>query len=139
MLSGFSCNPGKEHCDALTRLMRYLKGTLRYASHYTGHPPILEGYSDTSWCSDLGDSKSTSGYVFTLDGAAVGWKSKRQTCIALSSIESELIALASAEDEAEWIKDLIMDIPLRSLKLNSLSIFCDNQATKTIVNNSFFN
>ncbi|XP_043687495.1 secreted RxLR effector protein 161-like [Telopea speciosissima] len=106
ILSRFTSNLDKEHWDALTRLMRYLKGTLRYVLHYTGHPPILEIYSDALWCSNLGDSKCTSGYVFTMGGATVAWKSKRQNCIVLSSMKSELVALASAGDEVEWIKDL---------------------------------
>lgn len=139
MLSRFTSNPSQEHWDALERLMRYLKGTLNYALCFSGHPPVLECYSDASWCSDLGDSRSTSGYVFTLGGAAVIWRSKRQAVIALSSMESELFALSSAGDEAEWVKDLLLDIPLKSLKMNSIPIFCDNQAAKTVATNSLYN
>jgi len=51
--------------------MRYLKGTKYYALYYSGYPPTVDGYSDASWCSDIGNSKSTSGYVFTLGGAAI--------------------------------------------------------------------
>ena len=39
------------------------------------------------------DTKSTSGYVFTLGGATVSWKSSKQTCISRSTMESEFIAL----------------------------------------------
>lgn len=101
MLSRFTSSPSKEHWDALNRLMRYLRGTTNHALCYTGYPPTVEGYSDASWCSEVDNSKSTSGYIFTLGGAAVTWKSKRQTCIALSSMEAELFALASAGEEAD--------------------------------------
>ena len=42
------------------------------------------------------DTKSTSGYVFTLSGAVVSWKSSKQTCISKSTMEYEFIALDKA-------------------------------------------
>ena len=57
------------------------------------YPAVLEGYSDDNWISDSNDTKSTSGYVFTLGGAVVSWKSSKKTCIARSTMESEFIAL----------------------------------------------
>ena len=38
--------------------------------------------------------------VFTLSGAAISWKSSKQTCIARSTMESEFIALDKAGEEA---------------------------------------
>ena len=61
------------------------------------------GYSDADWAGDLDDQRSTSGYLFHLSGAAVSWRSKRQTCIALSTAEGEYMALASAVQEAVWM------------------------------------
>jgi hypothetical protein len=55
--------------------MRYLRGTSTYGLHYTGYPAVLEGYSDSNWISDVDEIKATSGYVFTIGGAAVSWRS----------------------------------------------------------------
>ncbi|GJT19858.1 retrovirus-related pol polyprotein from transposon TNT 1-94 [Tanacetum coccineum] len=45
------------------------------------HPDVIEGYSDANWISDIKDSRSTSGYVFTLGWAAVYLGSlPKQTC-----------------------------------------------------------
>jgi len=49
----------------------------------------------------VSDNKATSGWVFTLGGGAVSWASKKQTCISYSTMESEFIALAAADKEAE--------------------------------------
>jgi hypothetical protein len=38
---------------------------------YTRYPIVLEGYSDFNWISDAADMKATSGYIFTIGGAAV--------------------------------------------------------------------
>jgi hypothetical protein len=54
--------------------MRYLSGTMSYGLHYTRYPKVLEGYSDSNWISDVDEIKATSGYVFTLGGAAVSWR-----------------------------------------------------------------
>jgi hypothetical protein len=51
--------------------MRYLRGTSVYGLHYTGYPAALEGYSDSKWISNAAEIKATSGYIFTISGAAV--------------------------------------------------------------------
>ena len=85
-LSRYTSNPGKYHWEALVIVLRYLKYTITYGLHYTRYPLVLEGYSDANWISDNIETQSTSGYVFTLGGAAVSWKSSKQTCIARSTM-----------------------------------------------------
>ncbi|KAL0437633.1 UNVERIFIED_CONTAM: Retrovirus-related Pol polyprotein from transposon TNT 1-94 [Sesamum radiatum] len=67
-LSRFTSNPSKNHWKGLIRVLRYLKYTSNYGLHYTRYPAVLEGYSDANWISDSKDTKSTSGYVFTIGG-----------------------------------------------------------------------
>ena len=54
---------------------------------------VLEGYNDANWISDADETKSTSGYIFTLGGGVVSRKSSKKTYIAQSTMESEFIAL----------------------------------------------
>ena len=70
-LSRYISNPGEDHWKVIVRVLRYLKYTLNYGLNYTRYLAVLEGYSDANWISDTKDSKSTSGYVFTLCGAVV--------------------------------------------------------------------
>ena len=100
-LSRFTSNPRETHWKAILRVLEFLKYTQNYGLHFTRNPHVLEGYCDANWISDSKDSKSISGYVFTLGGAAVSWKSSKQTCIARSTIESEFIALDKVGEEAE--------------------------------------
>ena len=44
-------------------------------------------------------------------------------------MESEFVALAETGKEAEWIKDFLLEIPLTSKNVSSISIHCDSQAT----------
>ena len=87
---------------------------------------MLEEYTDASWISNMGDCKSTMGWVFTLASGAISWKSEKQTCITHSTMESEFVALASTGQEVEWLRDLLLEIPSACENLSKLSIHCDS-------------
>ena len=70
-LGRYTHNPNQLHWTALERVFRYLKGTINYGIHYTHFPTIIKGFSDANWISDFDETKSTSGYVFTLARGAV--------------------------------------------------------------------
>ena len=70
-LSRYTSNLSADHWKAIVRVPRYLQYTRNYGLYYTRYPAVLEGYSDANWISDIKDSKSTSGYMFTLVDAAV--------------------------------------------------------------------
>ncbi|GJT56826.1 hypothetical protein Tco_0991880 [Tanacetum coccineum] len=96
---------------------------------YTAYPLVLGGYIDASWISNTENNSSTSGWVFLLGGGAISWASKKQIYITGSIIESEFVALAAAGKEAEWLKNLLLEIPLWSKPIASISIRCDSAAT----------
>ncbi|XP_073222612.1 secreted RxLR effector protein 161-like [Cicer arietinum] len=100
-LSRYTSNPSKEHWQAVNRVLKYLKGTINYNLVYSGYPSVLEGYTNASWVTYVEDHASTSGWIFNLGGGAVSWGSKKQTCIADSTMAAEFIALAAGSKEAE--------------------------------------
>ena len=138
-LSRYTSNHGKDHWEALVRVLRYLKYTITYGLHYTRYPPVLEGYSDANWISDNIETKSTSGYVFTFGGAIVSWKSSNQTCIARSTMESEFIALDKAAEEAEWLKNILEDIHVWPKPVTTKCIHCDSMAAQARAKSNIYN
>ena len=138
-LSRYTSNPGSDHWKAITRVLRYLRFTRSYGLHYTKYPAVLEGYCDANWISDMKDSKSTSGYVFTLGGAAVSWKSSKQTVIARSTMESEFIALDKCGEEAEWLRQFLEDIPKWPKPVPAIGIHCDSQSAIGRAHNNLYN
>lgn len=68
-----------------------------------------------------------------LNGGVVSWASRKQNCVALSSTESELIALTEATKEGIWIKRLLDEIDFN--KENQIQIFEDNQSVKKMIQN----
>ena len=119
-------NPGDDHWRALERVLRYLKGTMSFGIHYSRHPAVLEGYSDSNWISDIDQIYATSGYVLTLGGGAVSWRSCKQTILTKSTMEAELTALDTASAVAEWLRELLLDLPVVEKPIPAILMNCDN-------------
>ncbi|KAL0324640.1 UNVERIFIED_CONTAM: Retrovirus-related Pol polyprotein from transposon TNT 1-94 [Sesamum calycinum] len=128
-LSRFTSNPSTYHWKAIRRVLKYLKKIMNYGLSYSGFPSSLEEYSDASWITNVEDHSSTSGWVFLIGGGAISRASKKQTCIINSKMESEFVALAATVKEAEWLRNLINEIPLWPKLISPISIHCDSAAT----------
>ena len=59
---------------------------------------------------DLNDPKSTSGYTSMLSRGAVSWKSRKLTCVALSTAEAKYAALANTAQEIIWMRQLMENL-----------------------------
>ncbi|GJS02680.1 zinc finger, CCHC-type containing protein [Tanacetum coccineum] len=103
-------------------------GCLMYAMTCT-RPDITFAVGKLSRINNAEDNSSTNNGVFLLGGGAISWASKKQTCITGSIMEYEFVALAAAGKEAEWLRNLILDIPLWSKPITPISIHCDSAAT----------
>lgn len=130
-LSRYNTNPGPSHWQAVKHLMRYLRGTSTLKLQYsrTGNEDIC-GFSDADWA-DMDDRKSTSGYMFLLQGGAVSWSCKRQPTVALSTCEAEYMALSAAVQEASWWHGLVLQFGGK----HPIDLYCDNQSTICIAKN----
>jgi hypothetical protein len=130
VLGRFSANPKGIHWAAAKRLLRYLKGTRDWALHYDGADLSMDmtfyGYSDANWNGDRDTSRSTSGYVFIASRGAIGWSSRRQSMVALSSTESEYIGLANAGQHLAWLRSFFDE--LGHPQNDPTELRCDNRA-----------
>nr|GEW78770.1 zinc finger, CCHC-type [Tanacetum cinerariifolium] len=88
-----------------------------------------KGYTGASWISNTKDNSSTSRWLFLLDGGAISFSSKKQTCITSSTIEYESVALAVTGKEAKWLRNLILKIPLWSKPVAPISTLYDGAST----------
>ena len=133
----FSERPTNQHWTAVKRIMRYLRGTVNFGLLYGKQgSSTTVGFSDANWAGDLDDRKSTSGYLFQIGGCAVSWRSKKQTCVALSTAEAEYMALASAAQEAVWMRQLTTE--LGNGQKGATTIFEDNQSAIRMAKNPQF-
>jgi hypothetical protein len=96
--------------------MRSLRGNTTYG---------LEGYSDTNWISDADEIKATCGYIFTIGGAAFSWRFRKQTILTKSTMEAELVALETTTSEAEWLRELLMDLSIVNKPVPAILLHSD--------------
>ncbi|GJV66176.1 zinc finger, CCHC-type containing protein, partial [Tanacetum coccineum] len=68
-------------------------------------------------------------FSLQLQYGAISWAYKKQTCITDSTMESEFVALAAAGKEAEWLRNLICEIPLWPKPISPISMHYDSAAT----------
>lgn len=95
--SRFQNKPTQAHWNAVKRIIQYLKQTVNYCISYEfGKNINLAGYSDTDYAEDADTRRSTTGYVFLLNGSAITWSSRRQSSVSLSTTEAEFVAGSSA-------------------------------------------
>ncbi|CAI7886156.1 unnamed protein product [Closterium sp. NIES-53] len=105
------------------RVFNYLQNTADIGLVYGGEDLVLRGYTDLDYANEIG-RHSVGGYVFTLGGAAVSWRTKRQTVIATSTAEAEYIALFEGAREATYLRCLCEDLGFRQQE--PTVIFVDN-------------
>ena len=84
----------------------------------------MEGYSDADYAGDSDTRRSTTGFVFILNGGAISWNSRLQPTVAVSTTEAEYMASAQAVREALWLKKLLGDF---GIKVGAMPIYTDSQ------------
>jgi len=105
-LSRFMSCPEQAHMRAAKGVLRYLCGTTRLGVGYGSSEP-LQGYVDADWAGDVDGRRSTTGFIFTVNGGPVAWASKRQSTVATSTAEAEYVAAAMATKKALWLRKLL--------------------------------
>ena len=93
-------NPGVDHWTAVNNILKYLKRTKDMFLVYGGDKElVVNSYVNASFDTDPDDSKSQTGYVFSLNGGDVSWCSSKQSVLAGSTCVAEYIAASKVANE----------------------------------------
>ena len=112
-VSKYMANPGCDHWKVVKWILRYLRGTSDFALCYGYANLNCTGYVDSDFTEDLDKKRSTSGYVFSMAGGAISWKSKLQSIVALSTTEAEYIVVTHACKEVIWLKRMLGEFKIK--------------------------
>jgi hypothetical protein len=92
MCARYQSDPRECHLVAVKRILRYLVATPCFGIWYLkGSTFDLIGYADSDYAGCKVDRKSTSGTCQFLGRSLVSWSSKKQTSVALSTVEAEYV------------------------------------------------
>jgi hypothetical protein len=126
--------PTTEHLQVAQGVLRYLSSTADMGLEFGGKGRRgLIGYCDSDYAGDLDTRRSTTGFVYLLNGGAFSWSSRLQPTVAVSTTEAEYMAAAAAVREAMWIRKLLPEL---GQKVETVKIMGDNTATLKLLSNS---
>ena len=83
----------------------------------------------------LYDIRSTTGYVFTLVGGHVCWKSIIQSLVAMSTTKTKYIVVAEASKEAVWLARLVKEL---GIEQGGVQLHCDSQSVINLAKNQVY-
>jgi hypothetical protein len=127
-VSRFTHHPKKSHSTAVKTIARYLKRTEDKGTYFEQDPYLndpdecfrLDCFVDADFAGlykqepdrSPAGAKSRTGYIIRLAGNPLIWKSKLQTEISLSTLESEYSALSQAMRQLLPLRKLILELML---------------------------
>jgi len=133
VLSRYMAHPTEHLWNVAKDVLRYLIGSQDVGVVFKMSGSGLHGYCDADFAGDVDTRRSTTAYVFVLQGGAISWSSKLQPTVAVSTAEAEYMSAASAVKEALWLRKLMVDFVFDCTA--PVLISCDNQAAlKLLVN-----
>uniref|UniRef100_T1IGT7 MBD domain-containing protein n=1 Tax=Strigamia maritima TaxID=126957 RepID=T1IGT7_STRMM len=93
-----------KHVKALLQVLQYIVNTSDYRIELTlCTSECLWAYSDASWASDAATSLSFGGFIVYVGGVPIGWSCHKQTIVACSTMETEVVALVDCVQEVYWL------------------------------------
>ena len=112
---------------ALKRIARYLKTTAGHGLRYrqgTDKNVKLEVHVDADHAGCPSTFRSTTGAVYTVNGVAIHWKSRRQPLAVKSSTDAEMVAIADCCTDIQYFRDVLME--MGAPQQFPTPVYCDN-------------
>ncbi|CAI7738317.1 unnamed protein product [Closterium sp. NIES-54] len=139
--------PNEEQVAAGMRVAKYLGQTATVGLQYSaaaqrrqkgadGVEPgrlFLTAFSDASYASEPEDMTSVGGFICCVGGGRTAWESKKQVDQALSSVESEYMALFCAVREIVWQRCLLAE--MGEEQQGPTPLYCDSQGAIALAKN----
>ena len=128
--------PAEIHMTAAKHALRYLRGTTDLPIVYKRGKIRMVSYTDASFGANPDTPKSTTGYLFFLDGGLISFGSKTQSLTAQSTVESELQAFSYGAREAVYLSNFLMELRLKAF--SSVPINSNSTGALRVAGNAMF-
>jgi hypothetical protein len=129
-------NPSLIHQQAADQAIIYLNTTqaltIEYSDQASKH--VFTCSSDAAFGNNVPSRHSTEGYLFSLFGGPIDWRSTKQRTVTTSSTEAKLLVMTNMAKELAWWKHFFNSIHFNPG--HELKIYGDNQQAIRILTNS---
>lgn len=107
-LSQFMQDPRTPHLQAAFHILRYLKQDPTLGIQLSNSSDCtVKAYCDSDWASCPDSRKTMSGYLILLGDSLIGWKSKKQETVSLSSAKAVYRSIRKVVEELVWLHRLL--------------------------------
>ena len=134
VLARFGNSYGTKHFEEAIRILRYLYTTktkgLKFNYSKVKGELNLKVYGDADFAGDNLTGRSTSGVIISVNGTAVLWSSKLQSCVTKNTAEAELVATNTALDKLLPIREILLEL---GFKIEAVPLYQDNNACISIL------
>ena len=119
--------PTPELMSELDYVFSYLHENVGVGIRFTPEDGVLRGAADASW----EVRASTSGWIVYWHGAPLCWGSRKQKSVALSSCESEIMALSEAAKDVVYLRKFTRGL-VPSISNKPTVLTTDNKAARDL-------
>ena len=147
LVSRNMANPTQHDLFDVFDIVRYLMGTVNnkhciltlhynpnFDANFTHSQNPVHICCDADLSNDTTTKRSRTGFCGYLFGNLVGWCSRRQPSVSLSTAESEYMAISASAQFAKWYKGLVADMGLETAIYEPIVILTDSKSAQQIAN-----
>jgi hypothetical protein len=130
----FQSDPKECHLVDVKHILRYFIHTPYIGLLYPkGSSFDLIEYSNSDYVGCKINRKSTSETCQFLGRSSVSWSSKKQTSIAISTVEAKYVPAGQCCAQLFWMRQILRDF---GYNLRKVSLLCDNESAIHLVDNT---
>lgn len=127
-LCAFMQCPTKQHVEMVKRVIRYLKHTINRRLAFRSNEINVNIYTDADFANDTNTSRSVTGVASFVYGNLVNWYSRKQSRVANSTCQAEVLSIMAATLEAEYIYHLLAELELG--RVEQVTVLNDNNSAR---------
>lgn len=129
--------PKESHMNAALKVVRYLKGCPGLGIFLSRECDMgMIAFCDIDYVTCPMTRRSITGFCLKLGKSLISWKTKKQSTVSLSSVESKYRAMEKTTSEIVWIRGLLSDLGIQVIGPSEL--LCDNDAALKLAANPVF-
>lgn len=132
----FCEDPQNYHRVAVKKILAYLKKTPEHGIRFGPELTSILGLTNGDLAGDMDTQRSTTGYIFLVNGGPIEWSSRRRKCVTLSTTEAEYVAACENAKEGVWLKRLLHE--LMPDWTETVPLMCDNMSSIDLSKNPRF-